>query len=77
MLAVLASLKLIKGAVREWSEALSAPRKGLFVKYVIQFVKIGDLHKALRVPEFTVGVDNLLMRLEFFIAARAKHGSQG
>lgn len=46
-------------------------------EYIISSTEGKYSHKALRVPQFSVRVDDLLMRLKFLVAARAEHGSQG
>lgn len=79
MLAVLASLELVESPIGKGPEALGA---SVWFQHLIDlgtcsFTTANYLHKALGVPQLPVRVDDLLVSLELFVAARAEHGSQG
>lgn len=72
VLAVLATVKLIKHAVPELAEALRATENEHFL-YKSSMELSMYLHEALLVPQLAGRVDNFLLRLKSFPAFRADH----
>lgn len=76
---IFSSFEFVEDPVLEGTEALSATEKNRKKAIHKWFhIRVGNpihihLHEALRMPQFTVRIDNLLVRLESLFASRTKH----